>query len=334
LQRITVRRLAALFLVPALMVGAAACGDDSGDKNPSPTSSSTAPARYAGVSTTGAVTANPAFGQAPDIKIPDAPAPPGLQVQVLTEGTGPAVTGQDNVKINYEGVAYSTKKVFDGTFETNQPAEFYLEGLIKGWSQGLAGKKVGSRVLMTIPGELGYGAAGSGDDIKSNETLVFVVDLISSSPGYATGKAIPPNPDLPTVVTDGPKVVNLTFPAGKNPPATLVSQVVIEGGGAPVAATDQISQQQAQWVWGGQFLGSSWGGLGPQAVALGGETSSPIMKAVTEGLVGKKVGSRVMLVIPPDRAFGATGSPTNNIPANATLVLVVDIVSAGPATGS
>ncbi|NUU26421.1 MAG: FKBP-type peptidyl-prolyl cis-trans isomerase [Streptomycetaceae bacterium] len=326
------RRLAALFLVPALMVGAAACGGDSGDKNPSPTSSSTKPARFVPVSTTGAVTANPAFGQAPDIKIPDVPAPAGLQVQVLTEGTGPAVTGVDNVKINYEGVAYSTKKVFDGTFETNQPAEFYLEGLIKGWSQGLTGKKIGSRVLMNIPAELGYGAAGQGDDIKSNETLVFVVDLISSTPGYATGKAMPQNPDLPTVQTDGAKVVNLTFPAGKNPPATLVSQVLIEGGGNPVAPTDQVTQQQVQWVWGGQMLGSSWGGLGPQAVALGGE--STIMKAVTEGLAGKKVGSRVMLVIPPDRGFGATGSPTNNIPANATLVLVVDIVAAGPATGT
>lgn len=328
------RRFAALLLVPALMLGAAACGDDSGDKNASssPSPSSTKPARFAGLSTTGAATGNPAYGQAPDIKIPDAAAPMGLQSQVLTEGTGPVVTSQDMVNANYEGVAWSTKKVFDSSFDRGEATEFYLEAVIKGWTQGLTGKKVGSRVLLTIPGDLGYGAAGGGEDIKSNETLVFVVDIVGTRPGFATGAPVAPNPDLPTVTTDGNKVANLTFPAGKAAPTAVVNQNLIEGTGAAVAATDQVEMQVVQWLWGAPAAyGSSWAGSGPQPLQLGQQDPTQLMTSLQEGVVGKKVGSRVMLVLPPDKGVGAAGAPEKGIPAGSTLVLVLDIVKSGPA---
>ncbi|HSA50650.1 MAG TPA: FKBP-type peptidyl-prolyl cis-trans isomerase, partial [Yinghuangia sp.] len=325
-----------LLIVPALTLGAAACGDDEGGgSDPSPTASSSAPPRSAGLSTTSAATANPAFGQAPDLKIPDGPPPTGLGAQVLTEGTGAVVSAQDLVNANYEGVSWSTKKVFDSSFERGEPAEFYLESVIKGWTQGLAGKKVGSRVLLTIPGDLGYGAAGKDPDIKSNETLVFVVDIIGTRPGYATGTPVAPNPDLPTVTTDGNKVVGLTFPAGKAAPTALVSQPLIEGAGAPVGGTDQVEVQLLQWLWGSPtMLGSTWGGSGPTALPLGQADATPVMQSITEALTGKKVGSRVMVVMPPDRGFGAAGDPSQNIPANSTFVVVVDIVKSGPATTS
>lgn len=332
------RRLAALLLVPALTLGAAACGDDdkTGGSDASPSASSSAPPRFAGVSMTGAATANPAFGQAPDLKIPDGAPPPGLGAEVLTEGTGAVVSAQDLVNANYEGVSWSTKQVFDSSFERGEPAEFYLESVIKGWTQGLAGKKVGSRVLLTIPGDLGYGAAGKDPDIKSNETLVFVVDIIGTRPAYATGTAVPPNPDLPTVFTDGNKVVNMTFPEGKAAPATLAVQTLIEGTGTPVAATDQVEAQLLQWLWGSPtMLGSTWAGSGPTTLPLGQtDGSSPVVASLTEALTGKKVGSRVMVVMPPDRGFGAAGNPAQNIPANSTFVVVLDIVGTGPATTS
>lgn len=331
------RRFAALLLVPALMLGAAACGDDGkgGKNNASPSPSSTKQARYAGLSTTGAATGNAAYGQAPDIKIPDGPPPAGLQVQVLTEGTGAVVSGQDMVNANYEGAAWSTKKVFDSSFERGKPTEFYLEAVIKGWTQGLTGKKVGSRVLLTIPGDLGYGGAGQGEDIKSNETLVFVVDIVGTRPGYATGTPVAPNPDLPSVTTDGNKVTKLTFPAGKNAPTGVVNQALIEGTGAPVAATDTVEVQVVQWLWGAPDpYGSTWGGAGPQELPLGGADATQLMKSVAEGLTGKKVGSRIMLVLPPDKGLGAAGVPDQKIPANSTLVLVMDIVKSGPAQSS
>lgn len=332
------RRYAALLLVPALMLGAAACGDDSGDKkdaaSPSSSSSST-PKRVVGTSTTGAVTANQAFGQAPDVKVPDGAPPAVFKADVLTEGTGPVVSAQDMVNANYEGVSWSTKKVFDSSFDRKEPSEFYLEAVIKGWTQGLAGKKVGSRVLLTIPGDLGYGASGRGEDIKANETLVFLVDIIGTRAGYATGKAVAPNPDLPTVVAEGNKAVNLTFPQGKAAPTTLVSQNIIEGGGNPVGATDSVELQLLQWVWGApSMVGSTWGGTGPTAVQLGNPQSPQLMKSLSEALTGKKVGSRVLVVIPPDKGFGAAGLPDQGIPANSTFVAVVDIVKSGPAAAS
>lgn len=331
------RRLAALLLVPALALGAAACGDDdkSGGSDPSPSASSTAPARFAGVSTTGAATAGPAFGQAPDLKVPDGAPPVGLGAEVLTEGTGAVVGPEDLVNANYEGVSWSTKKVFDSSFDRGEPAEFYLQSVIKGWTQGLAGKKVGSRVLLTIPGDLGYGAAGKDPDIKSNETLVFAVDIIGTRPAYASGTAVPPNPDLPAVFTEGNKVVSMTFPEGKAAPAALAVQPLIEGNGAVVGGTDQVEVQLLQWLWGSPtMLGSTWAGSGPTALPLGQADGGLVMASLTEALTGKKVGSRVMVVMPPDRGFGAAGNPAQNIPANSTFVVVVDIVGTGPATTS
>ncbi|MDI2126650.1 FKBP-type peptidyl-prolyl cis-trans isomerase [Yinghuangia seranimata] len=325
------RRFAALLLVPALMVGAAACGDGKGDKKSSASPSPTKPARVVPASTTGAVTANAAFNQPPTIAVPDGAAPAGLQTTVLTEGTGPVVTKYDIVKANYEGVSWSTKKVFDSSFDRGQPAEFPLLGVVKGWTQGLEGKKVGSRVQLVIPPDLGYGAAGKGDDIKANETLVFIVDIVSDTPGYASGTPAPANPDLPTLTTDGPKVSGITFPAGKNPPAQMVSQVLIEGGGAAITPTDTLVHQVVQWVWGDpKGLGSSWTTSGVTEFSAA-QANSTLGKSIAEGLAGKKVGSRVMLVIPPDKAFGAAGAPQYNIPANATLVIVIDVVQAIPA---
>jgi FKBP-type peptidyl-prolyl cis-trans isomerase len=294
-----VRRFAALLLVPALMLGAAACGDGkSGKSSASPSPS--APPTLVPASTTGAVEANPAFGAAADLKIPDGKAPDGLQVKVLTEGTGAPLTKYDVVQANYEGVAWSNKHVFDSSLRRGKPEEFPLSGVIKGWTQGLEGKKIGSRVLLTIPPDLGYGGSGQGADIGANETLVFVVDVVAATPGYANGTPVTVNnPDLPTVTTDGPRPVKINFPAGKAAPTQLVNQNLIEGNGAAVAATDTVQVQVVQWLWGAPTaLGASWD-QGPQSVSLAQNTSA-IMKTLGEALTGKKVGSRVLLVIPPD----------------------------------
>jgi peptidylprolyl isomerase len=82
--------------------------------------------------------------------------------------------------MNYVGVAYSTKKEFDNSYDRGQPFDVTLgEGaVIAGWDEGIVGMKVGGRRELIIPPDMGYGARG-GPGIKPNETLVFVVDLVS-----------------------------------------------------------------------------------------------------------------------------------------------------------
>lgn len=110
--------------------------------------------------------------------IPD-PAPTTLVVQPLIKGTGAEVTADQTLTVNYTGWLWDGTE-FDSSWTAGEPVEFSLDGVIPGWTQGLTGQTVGSQVLLIIPPELGYGAAGSGETIPPNSTLIFVVDILSA----------------------------------------------------------------------------------------------------------------------------------------------------------
>ena len=99
----------------------------------------------------------------------------------LTVGTGKEATKGTTVEVHYVGVAWSTGKQFDASWDRNEAFEFRLGAgqVIAGWDQGVAGMKVGGRRSLTIPAHLGYGNQGAGGVIKGGETLVFVVDLLN-----------------------------------------------------------------------------------------------------------------------------------------------------------
>ena len=102
-----------------------------------------------------------------------------VQRVVLKEGTGRAVKASDTVTVNYLGETYQAKKPFDESY-SSKPLTSALSGLVKGWSIGLTGVKVGSRVLVQIPPAYGYGAEGSGSTIPANATLWFVIDVVKA----------------------------------------------------------------------------------------------------------------------------------------------------------
>jgi peptidylprolyl isomerase len=110
------------------------------------------------------------------VKEPELDTP--VQRVVLKEGDGAEVKSTDTVTVNYLGATYDADKPFDESF-SSQPLTSALSGLIQGWSIGLTGVKVGSRVLLQIPPAYGYGAQGSGANIPGNATLWFVIDVQS-----------------------------------------------------------------------------------------------------------------------------------------------------------
>jgi FKBP-type peptidyl-prolyl cis-trans isomerase len=123
-------------------------------------------------------------GKGPTITIPSAAAPKTLQVKTLIKGTGAVVKKGQYLVVQYTGVNYRTKKVFDSSWSRSEPfATVIGEGqVIPGWDTGLVGQTVGSRVLLVIPPKEGYGTAGSSAaGIKGTDTLVFAVDIISAS---------------------------------------------------------------------------------------------------------------------------------------------------------
>jgi peptidylprolyl isomerase len=156
-----------LVLLAVLAVATVACGGDDDDSAGSDTSSKP-PA-----------TTCLEKREKPTVDVPKT-APTKLVTKDLIEGNGIEATTGKTVTMQYVGVSFSDKQQFDASWDRGQPFPFVLGTgqVIPGWDQGIAGMKVCGRRMLVIPPELGYGAAGN-PPIKPNETLVFVVDLVS-----------------------------------------------------------------------------------------------------------------------------------------------------------
>ncbi|WP_296606088.1 FKBP-type peptidyl-prolyl cis-trans isomerase [Nocardioides sp.] len=99
---------------------------------------------------------------------------------VVKKGTGATVTPDSTITANYLGMVYGAKKPFDESF-SKEPLVRPLNSLVQGWIYGLDGLKVGSRVLLQIPADLGYGAQEQ-PGIPANSTLYFVLDIVDAQP--------------------------------------------------------------------------------------------------------------------------------------------------------
>ena len=117
----------------------------------------------------------------PVVTVPAGDPPADLVIEDLTVGDGKEATSGTNVEVHYVGVAWSTQREFDASWNRGDTFEFRLGAgqVISGWDQGVAGMKVGGRRVLTIPPQMGYGNQGAGGVIKGGETLIFVVDLLN-----------------------------------------------------------------------------------------------------------------------------------------------------------
>ena len=101
----------------------------------------------------------------------------GLQYKVVTMGNGEKPTADDKVKVHYHGTLIDGT-VFDSSVERGEPIEFPLNGVIKGWTEGLQLMPVGSKFILYIPYQLAYGERGAGENIGPCEALIFEVELL------------------------------------------------------------------------------------------------------------------------------------------------------------
>lgn len=101
----------------------------------------------------------------------------GLQYEVLTEGTGRSPKATDKVRCHYEGTLVNGT-VFDSSYRRGEPADFPLNGVIPGWTEGVQLMKEGAKYRFYIPYLLGYGERGAGSSIPPYATLIFDVELI------------------------------------------------------------------------------------------------------------------------------------------------------------
>ncbi|EFL31001.1 secreted peptidyl-prolyl cis-trans isomerase [Streptomyces viridochromogenes DSM 40736] len=330
------RRRSLLIAVPAGLTTLAACGDDKSDSSkasdsPSPSASapSAAPPPKIVDGPLPAVTAGTKFDEKPTIAKGSGEPSKQLAVKTLIAGSGKTVAENDFVVANYLGQVWSTGKVFDNSYDRKTRLAIQLSQgrIIDGWRYALAGKKAGSRVEMAVPPTWGYGSQGNPQaGIKGTDTLVFVVDVQDTfnATSSAKGEKVPQDDaDLPKVGTntDG-KAPSIEVPKAAAP-TKLVAEYVLEGDGDEVAAGDSVLVQYKGVLWdGGKEFDSSY--ANKQLVSF---SLQQVVKGWAQGLTGKKVGSRVLIVIPPKLGYGDNPPQGSGIKKDSTLVFSVDILA-------
>ncbi len=105
--------------------------------------------------------------------------PSGLQYEDMVVGSGKMAEPGMNVSVHYTGWLTDGTK-FDSSVDRNQAFQFQLGAgmVIRGWDEGVKGMRIGGKRKLTIPPDMGYGAAGAGGVIPPNATLVFDVELL------------------------------------------------------------------------------------------------------------------------------------------------------------
>ena len=312
-MKLSARRGAALVAASLLApVPLAACGG-------SPSSSSSSGSSSGKATTSVGVGVTGGFGEKPTLTVPSTSAPAKLTTDVLTAGTGAAVSNGQSIVVNYLGQTWDAKdgkpNVFDNSYDRKTPFATPIgkKAVITGWDQGLVGQKAGSRLLLTIPGPLAYPAGDTAHPDLAGKTLLFVIDLLGSYDANATAKGTPAGAlpaGFPQVKSASGAVPSVTSVKGvklaKNPQSALL----LKGSGPAIDPKKnfvvQLVQADAKT---GKTTQSTWGGVGPQVVS-----GSDLLQAAT-AFKNATVGSRAVVLGPQP-----TGQTTQAV------VLVVDVL--------
>ena len=311
------RSLAAVPLAALVLSVTTACGEDGGDTTAAATSDA-----IEGLTVSGK------FGAEPKVEVD------GLDVDepetgTIIAGDGAEVAKDDSVRFRFYAADGTNGQVVASNYSDAQPTKLAL-GTPGPFNEYIVGSRIGDRVAVALPVKdlVGEGQAPP-PGLKRKDDLVLVFDVIEEvEPPLAgpEGDAVDPPADAPAVVEEDGDVTGLDFTdAPAKPPKELEVITLVEGEGAEVAEGDTLTVDYYGAVWGEKkaFDDSySRGEPAEFALAKGG-----LIDGWVEGLQGVTVGSRVMLVVPPEQGYGKQGNPPS-IPGNSTLVFVIDVLGA------
>ena len=318
------RRLVALTIVPFLLFGAAACGDESGSQG-SASSSVDMGEPIKGLEVSGE------FGKQPKVTV-DAPLKVDeAQSEVLTLGEGNEVVEGSPASLHLLVVNGTTGKTTVGTYEQGKPVTGNMaEGeIFPSVLDAVVGKPVGSRIAIASPPAEAFGAQGAQQyGIGAQDDVVFVVDIMSVPLDGPEGEKADVPEDLPSPVVDSEgDVSKFTFDNAPAKPSDELQVVpLIEGEGEPVQAGDSVTFDYLGQVYGTETIFDESYTTAPRTFTVG---EGSLIKAWDEGMVGVKAGSRVMIIAPPEYGYGENGNPQAKIKGTDTLVFVVDVLGVG-----
>ncbi len=249
--------------------------------------------------------------------------------RVLVEGKGEVVRRGQRVTVDYVGLDGADGHEILSSYGGRAPS-FVLDPkqAMPGIVTALVGVPVGSRVLAALPPQDAYGVQGQpAAGIGPTDTILVLLDVRSARDilKRPTGTPVAPPPGLPTVRSGKDGRPLLTLPKAA-PPTRLVVQPLVRGRGAVVQRLQQVQVQYVGVVWpGGREFDSSWRRGTPASFTVG---RGDIVAGLDRVLVGRTVGSRLLVVVPPDDGYGAAGNEPFGIKGTDTLVFVVDLLDA------
>ncbi|RKS77090.1 peptidylprolyl isomerase [Actinomadura pelletieri DSM 43383] len=286
------------------------------------------------------------FGVEPKVKIPTDLAPAGeRKVTVPIRGTGQKIANGDTLFAQYTFYQWSKDKDVEDSSKKSknkqigssyqqeaqgQPTRPLIVGKsgIKGFDQGMVGQTSGSRVVLQIPPSQGFGKEAEQLGLAQTDWVVFVVDIQAVVPKNTSPQGVkkPLNDKkLPKVEDQGAgKAPKVTIPKDEDAPDKLQVKTLVEGTGPALAKGDEavVHYQGRIWKTGKEF-DSSWAGEAPSKFAVGTGATVP---GFDKGLTGAKIGSRLLLILPPKEGYGEKGNPQAGIKGDDTLVFVIDVI--------
>ncbi|WP_328316578.1 FKBP-type peptidyl-prolyl cis-trans isomerase [Streptomyces sp. NBC_00388] len=332
------RRFAALLIVPALVL--TACGgedskkkDDSASSSPDKAAASTAVPKPVD-SASPLPTVSGSAGKKATITVPKKDPSGKFVIHTLSEGSGAVVKKNDLVMADFTGKVWKSGKDIGSSFDKGGAPQLITAGsktIIPAFADAVTGKKLGSRVLVVAPPNAAFGSQGQQQlGVTGKDTLIFALDIKKIIPKKVEGTQAPTSSDLPQIKADKEAPATISVPKS-DPPKKLVDKELIQGKGATVKKGQTVYMQYSGAAWkpnegkaSATLFDSSWKTGTPFQTAIG---EGAVIKGWDQGIVGKKVGSRVMLVIPPELAYGDKAQGAT-LPAKSTLVFVVDILAA------
>lgn len=274
----------------------------------------------------------PATGK-PTLKFPTPLTTTKTQTKVLVAGTGPRFGGAQQITFDYMSYDAATGKPMQGTSwnGTDAVTQVVTKGAAGSadFCGALAGAREGSLVAAILSakdshGGKAYKAAGIG----ANDSIIFLFKIEKVDLPRATGASQPGQDGFPQVVTDANGVPGLVMQNwdASAAPKTFKEETLIQGAGATLAANDYVTVHYSGYLWSSAktMFDSSWTKGTPATFQL---KDGALIPGFIKALVGQKVGSQVVAVLPPADGYGASGA--GSIPGNSTLIFVIDILGKG-----
>lgn len=251
------------------------------------------------------------------------------ETEVLEEGDGNPVEANSTILMHlYIGNGTSGKQSIN-TYEQGKAVSVRMseDQLFKPVLDAVVGQKSGSRIAVAASVKEVWGAQGQPQlKLKASDTAVFIADIVSVEPVEVLdgpqGDEVAPPKDAPKVIEENGQVTGLDWSeAPKKAPKELEVITLVEGDGPEVGAQEMVTFDYFGAVWGEKKPFDESFSREPTAFAVGVNSLIP---AWDEKIPGLTRGSRVMIIAPPESAYGDQDQP--NIPGGSTLVFVVDVL--------